>query len=100
MRVRVPRKLLEQTAAEPVRFLPVHGRDGALDSGGLRVREGVVRYAPRAGRVAASVGGVVGIGIVLCVAVARPKSVVVIVVRILYPIPGLPVCVCVTRTHT
>jgi len=89
--VRVPRKLLEQTAAEPVHFLSVHGRDGALDSGGLRVREGVVRYAPRAGRVAASVAGVVagGIGIVLCVAVARPVSVVVIVVRILYPIPGL-----------
>ena len=57
----VPPELLEQTTVEPGRLLSVHGRDGALNAGGgLRVGVGVERL-----RVAASVGALFGIGIVL-----------------------------------
>ena len=83
-----PRELLEQTAAEPGRLLSVHGRDGALDAGGgIRVGVGVEWWL----RVAASVGALFGIRIVLCVAIVRTATVVV---RVLHPIPGL----CVTYT--
>ena len=74
-----PRELLEQTTAEPGRLLTVHSRDGALDAG-LRVGVGVERL-----RVAASVGALFGIGIVLCVAIVRTLAGVVGVLYLILP---------------
>jgi len=83
----IPGELLEQTTAEPGRALSVHRRDGALDPGGVRVREG----GERSVAVAPSIGAVFRIGIVCRIAVARTA---LVVIRVFHSVPGL----CVTHT--
>jgi hypothetical protein len=82
----LPGELLKQAAAEPGRALSVHRRDGALDPGGVRVREG----GERAVAVAAPLGAVFRIGIVCRIVVARTA---LVVIWVFHSVPGL----CVTH---
>jgi hypothetical protein len=89
----LPGELLVQTTAEPGRALSVHRRDGALDPGGVRVREGGERPAAATVACARSVAASIGFGAVfrigiVCRVIAVARTALV-VIRVFHLVPGL-----------